>query len=120
VHLFDDMDEAVIEHDGNIICWANPAAVKLFRYPSAEIMACLSILELVDDISVPLAIRRAEKLRHQPAQVLPDAQYIFRRADKTRFVGQAHTRNFFWAESKCRDGRIIPLWSRVLYIHEVA
>ncbi len=97
MRLFDEAIYPVIVHDGIFILHANPLALKLFRFSSVAEIVQVHLLDLLDDVSIPLAQARIAQLRADPESGLAEAQYIFRRADDTRFVAIVNTRSLGWA-----------------------
>lgn len=96
MRLFDEALYPVIVHNGIFILHANPLALELFRYSSVAEITQLHLLDLLDPVSIPLAQVRIAKMRINPDIELPDAQYIFVRADGTAFLAAVRTRSLGW------------------------
>src|SRR5207249_1331146 len=63
------------------LVFANPAAAKLFRAPSAEELVGRSVLELVDSSSRPQVLIRLQRLRE--GYQVPPAEEVLLRIDGT-------------------------------------
>ncbi len=96
MQLFDDAFYPIIVHDGIFILHANQLALKLFRFNSVSEIIQYHFLDLLDEVSIPLAQVQIAKMRINPEIELPDAQFIFRRFDGTSFLAAIRTRSLGW------------------------
>jgi PAS domain-containing protein len=117
MRLFDGIDQAVIIHDGAHILHANQAAYLLFRYDGRE-LAQYSLVDWVESKSHPELERRIRKLRECPEEILPDVEYVFKRADGSRFVGRNRTRSFSWAHHALDQKYTVIFWSEIKLLRE--
>ena len=94
--LFETTPKPVIIHDGVVIFHANPAALRLFRYPSVEAMQRVGIAAIIADKSRDLSDDRVTTLRSRPYQNLPDARLLMVRADRSCFWATVKTYSGHW------------------------